>query len=113
MAAALRGDSLDGFDPSSLLVSETGEDPGRIEGEEPPGHEHTHRGVHVPEIVPGLRGPDTSSNIPHIPIPLLGGGRGPASAGAGGGRPTPVGPSAEGLASESGMLSARLRMVIE
>ncbi len=100
-----RGDSPDGFDPNDVrLVSKTGEDPGDIEGEKPPGHEHTHHGVHVPEIVPGLHGPDTSSNIPHLPIPLLGSGRSPASAGAGGGRPTLVGPSTESLASESGIL---------
>ena len=97
--------NMGGFDPSGVRLA-SGTDDGRedIEGEEPPGHEHTHHGVHVPEIVPGLHGPDISSNIPHVPIPLLGGGRGPASAGAGGARPTPVGPSTEGLASESGML---------
>lgn len=97
--------NVGGFDSSGVrLASGTDEDREDIEGEEPPGHEHTHHGVHVPEIVPGLHGPDTSSNIPHVPIPLLGGGRGPASAGAGGARPTPVGPSTGGLASESGML---------
>ena len=94
-----------GLDPSGIrLASGMGEDREDIEGEEPPGREHTHHEVHVPEIVPGLHGPDTSSNIPHVSIPLLGGGRGPASAGAGGGRPTLVGSSTEGLASESGML---------
>jgi len=116
-----------GFDPGGVrLASETGKDPGDIEGEEQAGHEHTHHGVYVPEIVPGLHGPDTSSNIPHVPIPFLGGGRGSASTGAGGVRPTLTGPNAgrsgpaapagspsntaatgaEDLASETGILRA-------
>ena len=100
--AALRGDGTDGFDPSGVqLISDSGEhpDPDDVPAKkdlEVPEHTHTH----TPQPMPGLNSP-----FPTVPLPITPGGvRGPASAGAGGGRPTPVGPSTESLASESGIL---------
>lgn len=82
VAAALRGDSTDGFDPSGIqFASESGEHPEDPEDVpvkkdlELPGHTHT------PQLIPGL-------NSPVPTIPLLGGGRGPVSA-----APRPAAPS--------------------
>ncbi len=84
VAAALRGDSTDGFDPNGIqFASESGEHPEDPEDVpvkkdlELPGHIHTH----TPQLIPGL-------NSPVPTIPLLGGGRGPVSA-----APRPAAPS--------------------
>jgi len=83
VAAALRGDSTDAFDPSGIrLVSESGKHPQGLEdvspqdrraveeGLETPGQARAHG---LPQIIPGL-----SSPVPTIP--LLGGGRSPVPA---------------------------------
>ena len=82
VAATLRGDSTDAFDPSGTrLVSESGKHPQGLEdvspqdrrvveeGLETPGQARAHG---LPQIIPGL-----SSPVPTIP--LLGGGRGSAT----------------------------------
>ncbi len=86
VAAALRGDGPDGFDPSGVqLISRSGEHPEDLgdappedrraveEGLETPGQARAH-GLLQP--IPGLNSP-----VPTIPLPpTLGGGRGPVSA---------------------------------
>jgi len=93
VAAALRGDSTDGFDPSGVrLISESGEHPEDLGdvppedrravkgGQETPGQARAHG---LPQIIPGL-------NSPFPTIPRLGGGRGPVSA-----TPRPAAPSGQ------------------
>ncbi len=111
VAAALRGDSTDGFDPSDVqLVSESGKHPEGLgdfppedrrvveEGLETPGQARAHG---LPQIIPGL-----NSTVPTIP--LLGGG--PTSA-----TPRSVAPSgqAPGLAAPPRQPSAADRAEFE
>lgn len=88
VAAALRGDGTDGFDPSEVqLASGSGEHPEDPEDVpikkdlEPPGQMHTH----TPQLIPGLNSP-----VPTIPPLLFGRDRGPVSA-----APRPAAPSGQ------------------
>ncbi len=103
VAAALRGDGPDGFDPGGVqLISGSGEHPDDLgdvppqdrraveEGLESPGQPRAHE---LPQIVPGLNSPDPT-------IPRFGGGRGsmpaaPRPAAPTGQSPTPAASSGQ------------------